>query len=104
MKGQIKKLKTDVEYTGAALVLQPQVYSIGDQFYCELKKGKVSVKGDGTTPEAAMESWDKNLQKHLSIADSNDQIAQYVIALLANVADEEEAFQTEKSEKSQMDM
>lgn len=78
-----RKPITDVEYTGAAIALRPDVYADGDGYTVELKQGRSIVRGGGDTIDEALTAWDENLQEHLRSAGSSDKIVQYVMAMLS---------------------
>ncbi len=74
---------TDVEFTGAAIALRPDVFADGSGYMVELKQGRSVVRGSGDSIDEALEAWDANLQNHLRSAGSSDKIVQYVMSMLS---------------------
>ncbi len=73
------ELVVKVEYTGAAVALQPTVFVEGDSYCCLLGPDpETGVFGCGDTPDEALKDWDKNLRKRLASAQPGDEIAKYV--------------------------
>ncbi|RZM04372.1 MAG: hypothetical protein EOO88_56030, partial [Pedobacter sp.] len=78
-----RKPISDIEYTGAAIILKPGVFQVGEYYMAELKERESSVVlGSGSTIDEALEAWEINLQDHLRKAGRSDPIVQYVAGLL----------------------
>ncbi|WP_316743787.1 hypothetical protein [Pedobacter antarcticus] len=69
----------DIEYEGAAKLLQPIVFKNGDQYSCVLGiDNQTCIYGSGDSIEQAIQEWDNNLQVHLESAGTDDPIVRKV--------------------------
>ena len=90
MKREKKQLITDIEYEGAASILKPVIYQNGPAFLCLLNQGDAEVSGTGGSLQQALQDWDEKLQQHLRTAGPDDEIVQYVMALLSETPVQQE--------------
>lgn len=69
----------EVEYTGAAVALQPVVFAEGDSYCCLLGPDpQAGVFGCGDSPDEALKDWDKNLQERLLNGSDDDEVFTHV--------------------------
>lgn len=69
-----------LELEGVAKLLEPIIYKIENHYCCETFEDQTKLEGCGYTPQDAVSNWDKNLQKHLASAGTDDPIVKLALS------------------------